>query len=241
MTTSHAALAEQLAGLARELAAARTIEETLTRIVQLSVGTISRCTAAGVALVRDGTMSTPVSSAPVVREIDQLQHETNEGPCLDAIASGDSVYAEDLRNDSRWPAFGAQAAHSGLRSVHSICLRDEHTLGALNLYSPRRDAFSATGRVQGLIFATHAALALAAAIRLAGVEEALSVETRRLENLEGALASRQVIGRAEGILMQREKISSDAAFDLLRRASQTLNRKLREVAQHVVDTGEVPE
>lgn len=66
------------------------------------------------------------------------------------------------------------------------------------------------------------------------------MEIERLENLHGALASRQVIGRAEGILMQRELISADQAFYLLRRASQNLNTKLREVAQYVVDTGDLP-
>jgi len=77
-------------------------------------------------------------------------------------------------------------------------------------------------------------------MELEDANRALAVEIERLENLHGALASRQVIGRAEGILMQRELISADQAFDLLRRASQNLNTKLREVAQYVVDTGDLP-
>jgi predicted ATP-grasp superfamily ATP-dependent carboligase len=81
----------------------------------------------------------------------------------------------------------------------------------------------------------------AAAGELESATEALAREMGKLENLQGALASRQVIGRAEGILMHRERITADEAFDLLRHASQNLNTKLRDVAQYVVDTGEVPQ
>lgn len=169
-----------------------------------------------------------------------MQYTTGQGPCLDAIAHGESVYADDLLTDPRWPSFGPMAADAGMRSLLSFCLFGEATLGALNLYAPLPRAFGATDRATGLIFATHAGVALAAAGELEDATEALAVETNRLANLHGALASRQVIGRAEGILMQRELISADQAFDLLRRASQHLNTKLQEVAQYVVDTGDVP-
>ena len=86
-----------------------------------------------------------------------------------------------------------------------------------------------------------AGVALAAATELETATNALAVENRRLENLHGALASRQIIGRAEGILMQREMITAGQAFDLLRRASQNLNAKVREVAQYVINTGDLPD
>jgi GAF domain-containing protein len=181
-----------------------------------------------------------VWTEPKVLDVDTMQYTTGQGPCLDAIAQGESVYADDLLTDSRWPTFGPMAAEAGLRSLLSFCLFGKKTLGALNLYAPIPRAFGATDRAKGLIFATHAGVALAAAGEIEDATQALAVETARLENLHGALASRQVIGRAEGILMQRELITADQAFDLLRRASQHLNTKLREVAQFVVDTGDVP-
>lgn len=159
---------------------------------------------------------------------------------MDAIAQEESFYAEDLSTDPRWPTFGPMAAEAGMRSLLSFCLSGTETLGALNLYAQLPRAFGATDRAKGLIFATHAGVALAAAEELEDATQSLAVEIQRLENLHGALASRQVIGRAEGILMQRELITSDQAFDLLRQASQQLNTKLREVAQYVVDTGHVP-
>jgi AmiR/NasT family two-component response regulator len=65
-------------------------------------------------------------------------------------------------------------------------------------------------------------------------------EERRADNLHTAFRTRELIGQAEGILMQRERIGANEAFDILRHASQHLNRKLREVAQDLVDTGEGP-
>jgi len=233
-------LAEDFAGIARALYSAHTVEETLRRTVALSVTTIDGCSGAGISFVQGDEIITPVWSEPKVLEVDTMQYTTGQGPCLDAIAHGESVYADDLLTDPRWPSFGPMAADAGMRSLLSFCLFGEATLGALNLYSPFPRAFGATGRAEALIFATHAGVALAAAVELEHANQALAVETKRLRDLHGALASREVIGRAEGVLMQRELITAEQAFDLLRRASQGLNVKLRQVAQYVVDTGDIP-
>lgn len=233
-------LASTFAEISRALYSAHTVEETLRRIVVFSVRTIEGCSGAGISFVQGDTIVTPVWTEPMVLEVDTMQYTTGQGPCLDAIAHGESFYAEDLLTDPRWPTFGRMAAEAGMRSLLSFCLFGKATLGALNLYARHPEAFGATDRAKGLIFATHAGVALAAAGELEDATQALAVEVEKLENLHGALASRQVIGRAEGILMQRELITAEQAFDLLRRASQNLNTKLREVAQYVVDTGDVP-
>ena len=105
---------------------------------------------------------------------------------------------------------------------------------ALNLYSRLPAAFGATDRAQGQLFATLARLALDFA------EERASDE-RRTGNLIEALRTRELVGQAQGILMERERITADQAFDVLRRASQHMNIKLREVAATLVETGESPE
>ncbi len=107
------------------------------------------------------------------------------------------------------------------------------TLGALQLYARLPAAFNATDRAQGLIFAAHAGMAL-------GVARAQATERGRTDHLQTALVSREIIGQAQGILMERERITAEQAFDLLRRSSQHLNRRLRDVAQELVDTGTVP-
>ena len=185
-------------------------------------------------------MTTPVFSGQIALEIDLVQYETNEGPCLDAISQEAMVDAQDLFDDARWPAFGPRAAALGMRSLLSFRLSGSDTLGALNLYAHLPRAYGVTDRTKALIFATHAGLALGAAEALEDAASAISTELLRVENLRSALVSREVIGQAQGILIQRERITPEQAFGVLRRASQHLNLKLREVAAYLVETGEVP-
>jgi hypothetical protein len=207
----------------------------MQQVVDLAVETIEGCDFAGIFLMESGDITTPAHTDPIVVEIDLLQHRTGQGPCLDAIVSSvSSVYAEDLADDTRWPRFGPQASSVGIRSALAVGLAANGTQGALNLYARYPRAFGIVDRGKGLILATLAGAGVAAA---RGRDE----EERRAENLQAALLTRQLIGQAEGILMERERISSDDAFDILRRASQHLNVKLREIAQTLVETGERPD
>jgi GAF domain-containing protein len=228
--------------IARTLFSAKTVGGTLQQIVDFAVLTVEGCDAAGISLLTGSRVTTPVYSHPVALEVDSVQYETGEGPCLDAITKEAMVSAEDLAEDPRWPIFGPRAATLGMRSLLSCRLsaNANGTLGALNLYAGLPRAYGVIDRTTALIFATHAGIALGAAEALEDATVSLNTEIHRVENLRGALASREVIGQAEGILIERERITADQAFAVLRRASQHLNIKLREVAQYVVDTGEIP-
>jgi GAF domain-containing protein len=176
-----------------------------------------------------------VHTNPAIDEVDAIQIRIGEGPCLDAIASGVTFYAEELAADSRWPRFGPVATEGGIRSVLALpLLAADSSLGALNLYAYYPRAFGVIDRARGLILASLAALALSTA-------QSHSDDERRAANLRAAVATREIIGQAIGILMERERIPADQAFDVLRRASQHLKLKLREVAQTLVDTGESPD
>jgi len=131
-------------------------------------------------------------------------------------------------------SFGPSAAERGIRSALALPLTTNGAIGAINLYARYPAAFGVVDRAKGVILASLASVAINAA-------HSLEDEERRIENLHSALSSREVIGQAQGILMERERIAADQAFDVLRRASQYLNIKLREVAQTLVDTGERPE
>jgi hypothetical protein len=233
-------VASAFAGIARTLFSDSTVGGTLQQIVDYAVVTVEGCDAAGISLLTKAGITTPVYSHPIALEVDSVQYETDEGPCLDAITKETIVYAEDLTDDPRWPVFGPRAAGLGMRSLLSCRLFANGTLGALNLYAGLPRAYGVVDRSKALIFATHAGMALGAAEALEDATISLSAEILRVENLRGALASREIIGQAEGILIERERITADQAFGVLRRASQHLNVKLREVAQYVVDTGEVP-
>lgn len=208
--------------------------DTLQRVVDLAVETIEGCDLAGVFVLGDDSITTPVHTDPLVVEIDTLQHRCEEGPCLAAMAQRTTHYADDLADDARWPGFGPRATALGVRSALAVSLSGDGTLGALNLYARCAPAFGVVDRAKGVILAALAGLALSSA-------EAHDAEERRHDNLQLALVSREVIGQAQGILMERERITADQAFDVLRRASQHLNIKLKDVAQALVDTGERPQ
>jgi hypothetical protein len=233
-------LASSFAGIARTLFSASTVLATLQQIVDFAFATVEGSDVACISLRTADSVFTPAYSAPLAFEIDQLQYAAREGPCLDAIAKEPTVYAEDLAEDQRWPVFGPQAAALGMRSLLSCRLSANGTRGALNLYAALPRAYGAIDRTKALIFAAHAGIALGAAEAREDAALSLDVGLHRIDDLITALGTREIIGQAEGILIERERITAQQAFDVLRRASQHLNIKLREVASYVVETGEVP-
>ena len=203
------------------------------RIVGLALASLDSCDGAG--LCEQGGGASHPASSPLVAQLDALQLEVGQGPCPDALGGQATIYVPDLLEDQSWPRFSPHAARLGLRTALAFRLAiGEEVLGALQLYSALPGAFNAGERAQGLILATFAGLAM-------GQARDREADETRIENLEAALLSREVIGQAQGILMERERITADQAFQLLRRASQHLNRKLRAVAQDVVDTGASPD
>jgi GAF domain-containing protein len=152
---------------------------------------------------------------------------------VEAIRSGHETTFS--AGDDHWPAFTERAIRAGVRSVWSLPLTvRDRTTGALNLYAMGGDAWAGTSRRLARDLASHAAVVLANAAAL------MSAELTN-EHLRVALETRDMIGQAKGILMARQGVSSDEAFDVLRRASQRQNRKLRDVATDVVNQVTQPE
>ena len=222
-------LAQTLAEVARTLVDEDDVEATLRRICQLAVKTVESCQAAGLSIVEDGRITSRSTTDDLPRVVDDIQSRTGEGPCIDAIVDHEVFVTGSLATEGRWPRFAPQAhERTGVQSILGVRLfTTETTMGALNLYSEEVDAFDDHDVEVASVFAAHAAVALANA--------------RREEYLENKAATRDVIGMAKGIIMARQHVSDDEAFDILRRASQRMNLKLREVAERLVDRiGDVP-
>lgn len=168
------------------------------------------------------------STDEVAAELDRVQDAVAEGPGLDAIAVGEPVEVTDVGAVRKWQAWRSRAlAHGVRKSLSQPLISQDGILGALNMYSVSTVPFTAEDREAAASFGEHAAGALTVAIRLAALAEL----TRHLET---ALQSRAVIDQAKGILMAQERCTADRAFDILRKASQTRNVKLRDVAAAVV-------
>lgn len=205
----------------------------LTRLARLAVDTISGADCAGVTVAERGVLRTLCSTDPLVQSVDEVQYALHDGPCIQALEQSTSFVSDDLRVDERWPEFATGALKRGVHAVMSFRLQlqpGDSRPASLNIYATKPSAFAEEGLAVGSLMVAHMDLALAA--------DRAQV---RAHNLEIALESNREIGVALGILMARHTITEPEAFVLLRRASQRTNRKVREVAAHVTQTGELPE
>lgn len=219
---------ERVAEIARRLAESENLDETLQRIVDLATGYIDHCDGASLMIVRRGAVTTPASTDADAHAADQAQYEAGEGPCLSAMEQHETVVVDDITSDDRWPAWRDAVSELGWASMIGLRLFiAQDTMGALNLYSRRTAAFDVRSQSLAQVFASHAAVAMKAAISESG--------------LHRALESRDLIGQAKGVLMERDRLTGQEAFARLVAVSNDRNIKLREVARQITETGELPQ
>jgi GAF domain-containing protein len=220
-------LSEVLTDLSRLILSEEIIETTMQRVATLASRAIPQAQA-GVTLVEKGWPSTAAATSDLVRDLDEKQYETGEGPCLEAIKTHTRVHALDMSAEERWPGFVNRARELGVVAAMGIPLMvGDESEGCLNLYFTT-DAFDERDLDNAKMFAQQAAVALHNSMLY---EKSVKLAAQ----LQEALGSRAVIDQAKGVLMERERIGADQAFDLLREASQKLNIKVRDIAQKIVD------
>lgn len=223
-------LASQLAHLTVALLNAPTVADVLAQVVTAAHRVVPGADLVSVTLrSTDGFFHTPAETSAEAVALDHIQYRTGQGPCVEAARNPGpaQIRSDDLAGEPTWPLFGPEAARRGVHSVLSVALVPDaqpRFSGALNIYSRRPGALAPDAHEPALLVATHASLALAST---AAVTRADLVTAQ----LHQAIESRDVIGQAKGILMQRRGITADEAFDVLRRASQDLNVKLADVAR----------
>ena len=221
-------LAEDFGELARSLEEQDDPDVMLAEIIAAAVAMVPGVDEGSISVVtgrRNIGSQAPTGDLPM--QVDALQEETQQGPCLDAAYKQLTVRVADMASETRWPEFARRASQAGAASMLSLQLYVEgDNLGALNLYSRTPNAFDDESEQVGLLFASHAAVAYAS--------------VRKEAQLARAVDSRDLIGQAKGILMERYKISPERAFLVLTRASQNSNRKLHDIATELVRHGTVP-
>lgn len=216
-------LAHRMAELARSAAAPKTIEEILDDVTSAAQELIPGADTAGVLLLaRGGKFESLATTSDMPQQLDELQIEYDEGPCVQAAVDDLIVRTDDFREERRWPKYSAACVEKGVLSGLSFKLyTSSRTAGALNLFAYRPKAFTAADETIGVILAAHAAAALLA--------------SRQSEQLESALSTRDRIGQAKGIIMERYGVDDVRAFEMLKQLSQDSNTKLTEIAQRVID------
>lgn len=204
------------------------LDRTLKTVVDLSVGTLPGCDSAGVTLKdSDGRKFTVSATDDFALKIDAIQYDTDQGPCLQAIEDGETIVVEAISDEVRWPEFRGRAEQAGVGSTLSLPLSIDGGEGALNLYSRSERAFDEETRLLGDIYAKQAEIAMKNAVMYAAARQLAA-------QLEEAVESRDLIGQAKGILMERESMTDEEAFQMLVSASQAANIKVREIAKRIV-------
>jgi GAF domain-containing protein len=220
-------LAHALSELARELHHADAPDGVLREAVDAAMDLVPGAQAGSVtALVGGKHVVHKAESGELPARVDALMSEVGEGPCLDALVHHRRVVrVDDMRRETRWPRFAPRAADLGALSMLAfpMFVKDDN-LCALNLYAHEVDAFSDESEHVGRLLAAQAAVAYSGA--------------QRSENLLAAIETRDLIGQAVGLLMERYSITASRSFDTLVRFSRQTNRKLRDVAAELVRDAE---
>ncbi|WP_297627847.1 GAF and ANTAR domain-containing protein [Nocardioides sp.] len=214
--------------LARVLRSAPDEDSRLRLAVHAAVSLVARCSHAGITINEKGGLLTRVSSDDFVSRANELQYELGEGPCLSVRKDQDTMVVVDLATEERWPVWAPRVLHEfGASSMMSLLVFTEaDSYGALSLYAVDGQQFNVDDVAVAQTLAGHLALSMSA--------------EREIDQLGMAIVSRLVIGRAEGILMEKLDVSADQAFDYLRRISSQTNRKLVAVASDIARTRMLP-
>jgi GAF domain-containing protein len=215
--------------LSRLVVSEHSLEAVMAAIAEVGKLLLPAANEVSVTLVRDGEIETVASTGPLARQLDERQYVGGTGPCLTAARDRELVSLPDLTPGGRFPEFAAAARACGIRSSLSVPVALPAPMSAgLNLYSDRREGFSEQDVELARTLGAYAAVALANL-------QLYESQKRVAEHLERALESRGVIDQAKGILMAQHRCSANEAFDLLAELSQRSNRKVRDVAQSMVE------
>ena len=220
--------------LAETLASPTSVPDALRVLTDGAVQAIPGADHASISVRhQDGRLETLAATDAVIVELDARQYDLQEGPCYHTVTHPEElVVTFDLGKDERWPRYGQLAAEAGIRAQLAAQLSTNGTgqRSALNVYSKSPHKFDHDSIETAEMFASHAAVAMG------------FVHT--VENLGSSVSSRQMIGQAVGILMERYQLSESRAFAYLVRVSRDSNIKLRVVAAEIVtglsDRNEIP-
>jgi hypothetical protein len=217
-------LAVRMAELARTVAAPRSVNDVLSDVTAAVMELIPGTDTAGVLMIgKGGKWESLAGVTELPHQLDELQMRFNEGPCMEAALDEVIVRTDDFRTEQRWSKYSPAVVEIGVLSGVSFKLYTANrTAGALNLFAFKPNAFDGADETIGTVLAAHAAAAILA--------------SREGEELQSALSTRDRIGQAKGIIMERYNVDDMRAFDMLRKLSQDSNTRLADIAQRVIDT-----
>jgi len=228
----HASALDALERLGNIQLRDQSMETVLRTVTDLAKDVLPGNPEVSISLLANDKATTAVSTGQLAMDLDESQYGRGYGPCLHAASTGELTEISDTRTDPRWPDYARGAWERGSGSSLSVPLPIQEGLaGAMNIYAREADAFDDEARQAAQKFAPYAAVAVA---NMHAYEAARTMA----DNLQVALMSRAVIDQAKGILMERHRLTADQAFQAMAAVSMRANRKLRDIAEQLVRTGE---
>jgi GAF domain-containing protein len=220
---------DELCGL---LLGEHTPPSVLQRIVDLVAQAMPAGSEVSITLVRGDRPTTAAFTGPLAHDLDETQHERGNGPCLEAAIGGHVTEIADARTEGRWPEYVPVLLERGALSALAAPVPAAHLSAGLNVYARPARAFTDDDRSALVAFAAYAGAALT---NMDALQDARDLA----ENLQRAMEFRSVIEQAKGILMERHRLTADQAFRMLAEASMHTNRKVHDIAEDLVLTGEL--
>lgn len=213
-----------MAELARDTALPRDVDQVLAGVTAAAAEMIPGTNTCGVLLIgKGGKFDSLFGTSDLIYKLDALQEECGEGPCIEAALNESIVRTDDFTTEQRWPKYSRAVVKLGVHSGLSFKLYTSGaTAGALNLFGLEPKAFDAQSEAIGAVLAAHAASAI--------------IASRHGEQLESALTTRDTIGQAKGVIMERFGVDAMRAFEMLRELSQSSNTRLVDIAARVIET-----
>jgi GAF domain-containing protein len=200
----------------------------LQRLVEIAKDGIVGADEISITLVRGDKPWTAAYTGQLALDADEMQYERGYGPCIEAGTSGTVLRVDDMRAESRWPNYAATVVPRGVLSSLSVPLPlQTEVVGAINCYARTPGAFDERSVEVGVELAGHIAVAVVNAMGYQGAAELA-------EHMQAAMANRAAIEQAKGIIMAQNRCDAEQAFNILRRASQGRNVKVRDLAQELV-------
>jgi GAF domain-containing protein len=217
------------AGFMALLLSVETLEQALRHLARVAVAVVPDGPSCGITVIRDGQPVTAVYTGSIPEAVHDDQYQRGDGPCLEAVRTGQVIVVQDLAADARWNGFPAAAMSGGARGVyaHPLTIGGIES-GALTLYAQEPGLFPPPVQRIAAQFAEPAALLLGGVIRRLSQDEVIA-------QLHEAVESRTVIGQATGIIMAQRRCGPDEALNVLIKISNDRNIKLREVARMLVE------
>jgi hypothetical protein len=211
-----------LDALAKTLSSPATVDQTLRVLTAGAVSAIPGASAASISVRSpDGKLETVAATSDTIDALDARQYELHEGPCYETVTSENIHVSFDLAHDPRWPNYGPMAAEMGIHAQLAVLLTDHSPRRtALNVYADAAQEFDYESIATAELFASHASVAMGF--------------LQTVETLSSAIGTRQTIGQATGIVMERYQVDEQRAFAFLVRISKQSNVKLRDVAADFV-------